>query len=82
MKRWIFCLCLFLGACASTPQMVNVAVPVDTPLPDFPDRPALAVESLKPGISCGEALTAAGQDINMLLRREEAAKEFLKKYRK
>ena len=82
MKGLIFCACLFLGGCATSPQLVNVAVPVDIPLPAFPKRPPLAIQSLKTGASCGEALDAAGRDINMLLRREAAAKEFLMKYKK
>jgi|WetSurMetagenome_2_1015567.scaffolds.fasta_scaffold1654113_2 hypothetical protein len=82
MKKWIFCFCLFLPGCAGYFKPVNIAVPVVAPLPDFPVRPPLAIQSLKAGASCGEALTAAGSDINMLLRRESAAKEFLEKYKK
>jgi hypothetical protein len=82
MKKWIFCLCLFLGGCFGHTQPVHIAVPVDNPLPDFPTRPPLEIKTLKAGASCGEVLTAAGKDINMLLRRESAAKKFWEEYKK
>jgi hypothetical protein len=82
MKR-IIILCVLLTGCATTPAPpTQIAVPIVKPLPSLPERPMLQIEKLRKGDSVKKALNACGQDLNMLLQREERIKEFLKEYQK
>lgn len=81
MKSLIIVICFALSACGTICTPTNIAVPVLVDLPDFPARPELKIKLLVPGDTADKALSACGEDINMLLGREAQWKEFLLKYK-
>jgi len=74
-------ICLLITGCGTLCTPTNIAVPVLVDLPDFPARPELQIKMLKEGDTADQALSACGQDINMLLGREAQWQEFLLKYK-